>query len=445
MPPHEPKIDSKEFAIPGPGLEVRPTQEAPGDSVDLTIRLWNPQRPAAAGSVSWKTESVLVYMILDLVTASQGRVDDSTSAMIAHFDSAGRALVAARRVECAILEFLGCRPAEALAAAILIHPPATVPGGLSAGMAQRALGLAEPGQILLSEEAARHFKDTAGIELRAVPALATGGDGERGLAELVWASPDQIARLKAVLSSAQPSEESPFLGATMMVNASTEKPATSQTAQAAPGATAGWSAPESATERSGSARLAGELRAGRGPSDPDLEDEEQPLLTGPRVIVGGLAIVLVAGLVWAFHPSRVTKIPGPVPDSQVGAPASTAGPSAQPNQPALPPTPSSAPEPLKPVVAKPVPPAKPAAEKRGKEKPPTVGAAPIPEESHPVQSVEGMTAKDIPKLLEMARSDAGSGNYDKARREYRIVLELQPSNAEAREGLRRLDLVDSDR
>jgi len=435
MPPHEPKIDSREFEIPDPGLEGNP----PRDSADLSIRLWNPERPAGPGSLSWKSESVLVYMILDLVTASQGRADDSTTAMLAHFDSTGRALVAARRVQTAILEFIGCRPADSLAAAILIHSPATVPGGLSAGMAQRALALAEPGQILLSEEAAKRSKDTPGIELRAVPALATGGDGEAGLAEVVWTSPDQIARLKALLSSAQHGEESPLMGATMMVNASTEKPVSSQTAETA----LGGSALESATDRTGSAALSGELPAGRGPSGPDFEDEEQPLLTGPRVIVGGLAIFLAAGLVWVFYPSRGTRTPGRVPDSQVGAPESAASPSAQPNQPTSTPTPPPSPEPRKPVAANP-PPARPAAEKRGKERPATVGPAPVPEEPHLVQSVEGMTAKDIPNLLQKARSDAGGGNYENARREYRIVLELQPSNAEAREGLRRLDLAESD-
>jgi hypothetical protein len=445
MPPHEPKIDSREFEIPDPALEVSPPREAAGDSADLTIRLWNPERAAAAGSLSWKSESVLVYMILDLVTASQGRAGDSGAAMIAHFDSTGRALVAARRIQTAILEFLGCHPANPLAAAILIHPPATVPGGLSAGMAGGALGMAEPGQILLSEEAAGRLKDSPGIELRSVPALATGGDGQRGLAEFVWGSPDQIARLKALLRSAQQGEESALMGATMMVSAALEKPVTTQSAQAASGGTAGWSAPESATERPGPARLAGELRAGRGPSDPDLEDERQPLLTGPRAIVGGLAIFLVAGLVWVFYPSRVTETPGHVPDRQVQVPESAAGPGAQPDQPASRSTLPPKPEPPTPVVAKPVPAATPAAGKRGKEKPPTVAPAPIPEEPHPVQSVEGMTAKDIPSLLQMAKSDAGGGNYDKARREYRIVLELQPSNAEAREGLRRLDLVQGDR
>lgn len=427
MAPYEPKIDSKEFLIPDAAQEINPRKDVATDSADITIRLWSPERPAATGSLSWKTESVLVYMIADLVTASQGRADDSTSAMVAHFDSTGRALVGARRIQTAILEFVACHPGNALAAAILIHPPATVPGGLSAGMAQGALQLAEPGQVLLSEEAATRLQDAPGIEIRPVPALTTGGEGQSGLAELVWTSPDQIARLKASLSTGQNRPESAPMGATMIVNAPF--------------------GPATASEQgvTSNAGFTGDLLVGRDTSHQDFSDEEQPFFTRTRVILGVVAVVLVAVLVWMFYPSRVTKPPVVhVPENPVERNGGATNPTPQPSQP--PPTTVQPPpvEPAKPVVvAKPVPPSKPAAEKHVKEKPSTVPTT--PEEPQPVQSVEGMTAKDIPNLLQMAKKDAGGGNYEKARREYRIVLQLQPSNAEAREGLRRLDVAESDR
>ena len=75
------------------------------------------------------------------MTASQGRADDSTSAMTAHFDSTGRALVAARRVETAILEFLGCRPADPLAAAAVVAVLGGGQLGWMLGLAGIPLGL----------------------------------------------------------------------------------------------------------------------------------------------------------------------------------------------------------------------------------------------------------------------------------------------------------------
>jgi hypothetical protein len=56
----------------------------------------------------------------------------------------------------------------------------------------------------------------------------------------------------------------------------------------------------------------------------------------------------------------------------------------------------------------------------------------------------GVSQKDIPALLGMAQRDAGAGNYDKAKREYKKILSLQPGNQEAKDGLRRLDLIQQD-
>ena len=52
-----------------------------------------------------------------------------------------------------------------------------------------------------------------------------------------------------------------------------------------------------------------------------------------------------------------------------------------------------------------------------------------------------MTQKDIPRLLQWARSDAGNGRYEKAGQEYRVILQLEPNNPDAREGLRKLQLA----
>jgi hypothetical protein len=45
----------------------------------------------------------------------------------------------------------------------------------------------------------------------------------------------------------------------------------------------------------------------------------------------------------------------------------------------------------------------------------------------------------------MAQTDAGQDHYVNARNEYSTILQLQPNNQEAKEGLRRLDIIQKDR
>jgi hypothetical protein len=79
-------------------------------------------------------------------------------------------------------------------------------------------------------------------------------------------------------------------------------------------------------------------------------------------------------------------------------------------------------------------------EKRDKDK------AKKPEDT-PIQGFEGnstydgMTQRDITRLLQWARSDAGNGNYAKAAQEYRVILQLQPYNSDAKEGLRKIQVA----
>jgi hypothetical protein len=56
----------------------------------------------------------------------------------------------------------------------------------------------------------------------------------------------------------------------------------------------------------------------------------------------------------------------------------------------------------------------------------------------------GLSQSDVPGLLSMARKDAGDGKYEKAGREFRTILKLQPNNPDARDGLRKLNLAQKD-
>lgn len=432
MVPFEPKTDSKAFEIANP--EQSPatgSRIAASEAADLTIRVWRRDNSGGMAALTWSSESVLVYMITDLVAASYGRTAGETpAAMAAHFNNSLQALVGAKRIQTAILEFLGCRPGDYLGAAVLIHPP--MAEGFSQGMAQSALRLAEPGQIILSEEVSKRFKNLPGIELRSVPALTTGGTEHAGLAELVWTSAEQLASLRNSAAVAPPTVElGPPVGATMIVN------------------------PPSATPRRDAGASERMDTASRKPPAPDglknregaFEDglaefeERRSFITRSRMVVGAVAIVLVVVALVLFHPWSSSNVRPKAPASETSAATTTTTE-----------TPTSNVQPPPPVVQPVVePPVKPpiVVQKKGSNKTLDKTAkdnAKKPEDTPIVgfegnSTYDGMTQKDIPRLLQWARSDAGNGNYTKAAQEYRVILQLQPNNPDAREGLRKIQVA----
>jgi hypothetical protein len=80
-------------------------------------------------------------------------------------------------------------------------------------------------------------------------------------------------------------------------------------------------------------------------------------------------------------------------------------------------------------------------EMRKPETPPKlVQSPPKPAEAKPVAEYAGFTARDVPLLLKKAESDAGAGDYAASRREYDIILHLEPGNLAARTGMSRVNL-----
>jgi hypothetical protein len=436
MVPFEPKTDSKEFEIANPEQSAATgSRIAASAAADLTIRVWHRDGGGGTAPLNWQSESVLVYMVADLVAASHGRTAvEMPAAMVAHFDNSLHALVAAKRIENAILEFLACRPGDYLGAAVLIHPP--VAAGFSQGMAQSALRLAEPGQVILSEEVARRFQDLPGIELRAVPALTTGGTEHAGLAELIWTSPERLASLRNSTDLAPTtSEVGPPVGATMIVNSPFATPR-SNTAS-------GSNRIDTASQRSSAAEGFKNREEVFEEGLAEFE-ERRSFITGSKMVVGAVAIVLVIVALVLFHPwsgsrvqpkSQVDETPtGTAPATTTETPASSI-----PQPPVVQPPPEE-PAKVQPPRAKPPVTIKTPTEKRDKDK------AKKPEDT-PIQGFEGnstydgMTQRDITRLLQWARSDAGNGNYAKAAQEYRVILQLQPYNSDAKEGLRKIQVA----
>jgi hypothetical protein len=458
MAQYEQKTDSREFEVANPdqypnarGGDVR------ADATEIAIRLWGAARNAP---LTWKADSVLVYMIADLVAASGGCVADTAPAvMTANFDGSRQALVASKRIQTSLLEFVACRPGERVGAAILIYQPRSSElTGFSAELAPLALEKARPGQILLPDNVYQRLRDLPGVECRTVS--AQDGEGQTGLVELLWTTPEQLALLRDSVgeeTQAQSSDRPP-VGATMMVDSPFARRGPS-TGRVAPAIGSGdFIVKEVSQTASQRASQIPQITQDRAPVFEGLQDSpdtsltegldefgEQPFLTRTRVILGVVALVLV-GVVIAvfFRPTPVAKHPLPLqPDQTVGAenpdrqPAPVAS---EPETKKPPETEVAKPQAKVPaVVARPPALTKATPDSRVKNKKDNA------EEPAPVYEYGGFSQKDIPMLLQKAQSDTGKGDYVIARREYDTILQLAPNNQEARDGLKKLDMIHNER
>ena len=452
MAQYERKTDSREFEIFDPTQSPTPRGDAALDATDIAIRLWIPDGSDRSQTLTWNTESVLIYMIADLLCATGGRLSETDSAgLTGHFDNPWQALVAARRIQTSIPDFRSYRHADGLGAAILIYQPMSDNAAGSGAKVPRALRQATPGQIFLAEGVSQHLHNAPGIEFRTVPALTTDGDQQTGLVELIFDSPKQSADLPpSAARSTEVGSDLPLIGATMIVQSPFERGA--RFANEGPTGTGDFAVGDkpldSASAASGHARdlnpVSENLPDGSSSLlTEELNEPEQASLTRTSVLLAAAALAVAVAAIFMFSHSRSdakVKTPPPQqPQVQIGGTetpgkATSAVPDAnpQPEQP-LPPAPK--PVSRERVVAQ-KPPAKPV-QKR-------VIISQEADEPKPPTDSEGMTVKDIPRLLELGTRDSGAGNYDQARREFNQVLRLDPSNQAAKDGLRKVALAERD-
>lgn len=475
MAPYEQKTDSREFELAN--AELSSGSASSPDPTEIVIQLWGLEGYHQPDSLSWKTESICIYMIADLVAASHGRIaEDSAGFMTAQFDSSGEALVAAKRIQRAILEFLSGQPGEAVGAAILIHQP----NGQSFGHDELGASLtqARPGQILIPEGLCRRWDRTSGMSFRPVESASQGEAQQVSLMELIWSAPEQIDRLRVAEPATLQRPTSGTGLAAPMIGALPVEGSKSTTADHK-------MSPEAATvdfvfqHQTGaysptntSVREAGEPGVPESSENAgkllleDLDREDRPFFTRGKIFVGLAAVILIAAFLAVMYwpepvpksthrapatsvPEPATAAPAPAAGSGNTVPATASVPASKPPEPettmrpkspAVPVIETKAPVP-QPKRSKAVPqnqPVKAQVEANSKPKP----EAPAPAE--PPVDVSGWSRKDIPQLLKMAATNVGAGRYEDARLAYRKILQLQPDSQEAKDGLHKLDLIEKD-
>jgi hypothetical protein len=387
----------------------------------IAIRVWTPKRV----ELGWASESTLIYMISDLISASGGlQVGDAGAGMVAQFEYPSLAFRTAKRIQWSLLEFCQHRSEQCLGAAIVIYDSRDFPsesGGSSSLEICALLECLEPAQILVSASAGKQLQEIPGFQLRAFPPAQHGSSSwQRGVQELVWTSQANFEHVQQTLKNV---------------------------GQAWKGEKNSASAPT--IDLNGFGPRAAQPTLLRGePPPPVLNGDRDNLLSelvdpkpdtrgfGPRALwwslaaVGALAVVVFMILLPRLHRKAVvlesTPVIQPTPTSETSTVKVETPPQPEPSN-----------------DNAQVSPPKPVDDLR------TPSRIKAPEQSTHAQSkkvveYEGMTEKDIPFLIRKAEADAGAGRYEDARREFDIVLRLDPSSSQAKDGLRKLNLSEQE-
>jgi hypothetical protein len=411
------------------GPALGPDASSPSASTHLAVRLWTANRTA----LTWSTESPLVYMVHDLVLASGG-VANPKLGLVATFDRALDALRAAKRIQWAVLEFAQVRPEQCAGAAIVIYQSSELSSGSLEQITQAAssvLDQSKPPQIFVAANAGRQLQAIPGLQLQknAWPALAAG-EFERGVQELIWTTPQSYKRVQDLLKHASRKilpESQKALASEPTVDLTVPSEPTpipvQQTRPIRIDSTAKFEP--------------GNLE---GPPEPriEIETEEVEERSHASYWWWGFAVVgmaaLAASIFLVVQPTKKSELPENTPAVQQVSPVrpednqpakTEAVPTPQGNAETVQPAPSSIEQPQVPAAQSlPAPatserPSRPAANKK-------------------VIEYQGFSEKDIPFLLRIADSKAGEGDYSEAAREYEIVLRLDPNNAAAKQGLRKV-------
>jgi hypothetical protein len=364
-------------------------------------------------------------MIGDMVQTSEGsqRTDNSRS-LVANFASPARAATAARRIQHAVREFAQHRPESCVGVSISIHPPATPRAVGDPDPNELALQRAEPGQILVASETYAALYSLPGLEFRAT-AASSGLDRE-----LIWTTPENYQWFRELFEKSKK-------------NAPAADEST--TAEIPYTATRIWM-PETPT-------TPGEIHTGTAERSIAADVSEYPIEESriPGSIrrwwwaAATVMVLILVAVLFLFPSGGKRRNTAPAQLQQAPPPQNVNVPASSENHVVTPVATSEE----KPNTEAPLATAQPEV--------PNTPALESPKHSNSqaenskketnatmlkrgVVDYDGFTVREIPQLLRRADADAGAGNYEQARREYEIVLKLDPGNLTAKQGLHRVDL-----
>jgi len=409
--------DSRKVLGPQPEPGPQPVETpAPSPVARLALRLWTPTR----ADLSWASESTVTHLITDLIRASDGILVENTPGMVAQFANPAQAFKAAKRIQWALVEFCRHCPDLCLGAAAVIYDPSECLPGLHGNPSQdptAVLEQAKPAQILGTGNASKQLRRIPGLQLREFSSRRHASAEWGELEELLWTSSANLERVQETLKSAA-----------RRVGRQDEQAAASEPTADLSSVGAYRAAPP--TQVPAEPPLVSE--PGRDGFLPEfVEREPSSEGIGSRALWWSLAAVGVLGILLAavLLPRLRTKPvvlerPMAVPTAPVTEPGTVKEES--------PPS-----EPLPENV--PASPQKSADGQKISARHPASDQQPHAQSRKPAE-YEGLTDKDIPLLLRMAEKHAGAGDYEDARREFSTVLHLDPNNAEAKQGLRKLEL-----
>lgn len=338
----------------------------------------------------------------DLLTATGGQLfPESQQILIARFDCQESAVSAARRLQRALQAFTEFPETAGLAASIAIYGPEDHRrSGAALGLSDWLWSDSGPGQILVSGSVHKTLQFTPGLGFRGVSAVSLRPDAT--YQELLWTDSETLATWQNRQRAA--TRDLPIVDPHRQPEVGTAY-----------------------AEKRDAVSFA-------NPAAVCQEDVSQTSIDGSRrknrvwFAAGAVCLALVGAIGTVVHLSAKKTHGTPQPPSKNQTIAQ------QTPQSDKPPGAGNALEKQQETSPKET------ESSPGHARIPPTGPKAQGETEVPVKEYEGFTSKQVPQLLRKAEEDAGAGKYDDAKREYEIVLKLQPGNSAAQGGLRKLGM-----
>ena len=385
---------------------------APSCAAVLGVRLWTDQEYGESDASFWKSSAPAVWLIVDLIAASEGVTSVTHGKIIAaNFPTIRAAISAARRLQWAIQGFSETESLKGTGIAVLVCAADEVGSQPADHSFLHPLDQAAPGQILLTERTCQLLEELPVFSLRA-STLA-------GLRELLWRGPKG--------ESTRSSDERNL--AQLIEQHGLQDPVR----------------PDDRTIIGPKPTPVGE--SAKMPAARDSRDSILPPHEGggkSRWLIGGVcvAVLLIVVAIIALSHGNKASTGSPVRAGEATSTSGTAGSSASPAQPTPPDTPVHEPPPNT-VAPKENKAAGKSAERTRKDKDKEERAQsksveePVAPTPAPKRGNCELDAQELPDLIDAGERSLGRGHYEDAERQFGSVLGCDPGNGRARAGLER--------